>query len=71
MPVRQFAIYTALGSVLWNAGFIGLGWILGSQWLLVKQYASIVEYVMLAVAVAGGLLWFLWHRCKTRHTAKK
>ena len=71
MPVRQFAIYTALGSVLWNAGFIGLGWILGSQWLLVKQYASIVEYVMLAVAVAGGLLWFLWHRCKARHTAKK
>ena len=71
MPVRQFAIYTTLGSALWNAGFIGLGWILGSQWLLVKQYASIVEYVMLAVAVAGGLLWFLWYRRKARHTPKK
>ncbi len=71
MPVRQFAIYTTLGSALWNAGFIGLGWILGSQWLLVKQYTSIVEYVVLAVAVVGGLLWFLWHRRKARHTPKK
>jgi membrane protein DedA with SNARE-associated domain len=66
MPIWQFTVYTAFGSVLWNGGFISLGWVLGAQWPLVKQYASIVEYVVLAAIIAGGILWFVWRRWKVR-----
>ncbi|MDQ3926278.1 MAG: DedA family protein [Actinomycetota bacterium] len=65
MPIWQFTFYTALGSALWNAGFIGLGWELGTQWPLVKQYASSVEYVLL-VAVPAAIFWLLWRRRKAR-----
>jgi membrane protein DedA with SNARE-associated domain len=63
MPVWRFVVYTALGNSFWNAGLIGIGWALGAQWPLVKQYASIIGYAVLA-AIAGGILWFLWRRWK-------
>lgn len=59
MPIWKFLVYTALGTALWNGAFIGLGWALGAQWRHVRQYAHVVEYVVLA-AVVGGLIWFLW-----------
>jgi membrane protein DedA with SNARE-associated domain len=64
MPIWQFTVYTAFGSALWNGAFIGLGWELGAQWPLVKQYASIIEYVVLAAVAVGGILWILWRRWK-------
>ena len=44
----RFLTYTALGCILWNGAFIVLGLALGSNWPVVKQYASIIEYVALA-----------------------
>ena len=61
MPVWRFVAYTALGSALWNGAFVGLGWALGSQWRLARQYAHILQYLVMA-AVAGAILWFLWRR---------
>src|SRR5919199_3268567 len=64
MPILGWLmVWTVLDSIVWNALLIGLGWVLGAQWILVEQYASIVEYVVLA-AMAGGILWFLWRRWK-------
>ena len=60
-----FMVFTVLDSVLWNGAFIGLGWALGSQWRLVERYASIIEYVGLAV-VAVAIVWFVWRRWKER-----
>ncbi len=40
---------------------IDLGWVLGAEWALVKQYAPIVEYAVLATAVAGICLC-VWRR---------
>ncbi len=66
MPIwGRFAFYTIVGSTVWNAGFVILGWVLGSNWTLVEQYASLVHYAVLAV-VAAGVLWFVWRRLKTR-----
>jgi hypothetical protein len=36
----------------------------------VKQYASIVEYALLVI-MAGGALWFLWHRWKVQVGTRK
>jgi membrane protein DedA with SNARE-associated domain len=64
MPIYgRFMVYTVLGSVLWNGGHIGLGWVLGAQWELVEQYGRIVELAVLA-AIVGGIFWFLWRRWK-------
>jgi membrane protein DedA with SNARE-associated domain len=65
MPLLgRFMIYTLLGSTLWNGIFIILGWVLGAQWAVVEQYASIIEYVVL-VAMVGGISWLLWRRLRT------
>jgi membrane protein DedA with SNARE-associated domain len=37
--------------------------LLGSNWPVVKEYASIIEYAVLAVIV-GGVLLMLWRRWK-------
>ncbi len=63
MPLWKFLIYTTIGNGIWNGVFIGLGWTLGSQWDLVREYTAILEYAVLAV-LAGVILWFLWRRLK-------
>ena len=47
-----------------NAALIGLRWVLGAEWTLVKQYAPIVEYAVLAVV--GGTCLFVWRRWRAR-----
>ncbi|MDQ3637233.1 MAG: hypothetical protein M3426_04465, partial [Actinomycetota bacterium] len=64
MPIfGRFMVYTLLGCILWNGGFIILGLLLGSNWPVVKEYASIIEYAALA-AIVGGVLLLLWRRWK-------
>ena len=61
MPLWKFVVYTVLGSGIWNAALIGLGWAFGSQWHRVSEYAEIVSYVVLgAIALLGA--WFVWRR---------
>ncbi len=57
----RFMAYTILGCLVWNGGFIILGLLLGSNWPVVKEYASIIEYTVLA-AVVGGVLLLIWRR---------
>ena len=64
MPIfGRFMVYTLLGCILWNGGFIILGLLLGSNWPVIKGYASIIEYTALA-AIVGGILLLLWRRWK-------
>lgn len=65
MPLRRFVSQTALGTALWNGAFIGLGWALGAQWRHARQYAHILEYVVVA-AVFVGIFYFLWRQVKAR-----
>ncbi len=65
MPIRgRFLFYAIVGTALWDGILIVLGWVLGSQWTLVKEYVSVTGHAVLA-AVALAILWFLWHRPKT------
>jgi membrane protein DedA with SNARE-associated domain len=70
MPLfRQFMGYTVLGGSLWNGAFIVLGWVLGAEWVIIEQYASVIEYAVVA-ALAGGIVWFVWNRRKAYHKRK-
>jgi membrane protein DedA with SNARE-associated domain len=66
MPIRwRFLGYTVLGGTLWTGGLVGLGWALGSRWMMVELYASFIGYAVLA-AVVVGVVWLLSRRWKAR-----
>ncbi|HEX2728587.1 MAG TPA: hypothetical protein VHM16_02465, partial [Rubrobacteraceae bacterium] len=56
--------YTTAGCAAWNVAHIGLGWVLGTQWGLVREYAPILQYMAIAIMISGAL-WFVWHRRKS------
>jgi membrane protein DedA with SNARE-associated domain len=64
----RFMIYTILGSIVWNGVHVVAGWILGENWQVVKQYATIIEFGVLA-AVAVGIVLFVWRRWRARQRA--
>ena len=65
MPVfGRFMIYTILGCLIWNGGFIFLGLLLGSNWPVVKEYSSIIEYSVLAILIVG-IFVLVWRRWRT------
>ena len=54
MNLARFALLTLAGSAIWNALFIGAGWVLGDNWDVVEGYMGPLSYVvvgLLAVAV--------------------
>jgi membrane protein DedA with SNARE-associated domain len=56
MPLWRFVLYTIVGSGVYNAVLIGLGYVLGSRWKTVEQYSSYLNYaIYAAILVAVGL----------------
>jgi membrane protein DedA with SNARE-associated domain len=47
MPVVKFLTLTAIGSGVWNAVFVALGWLLGEKWNSVQGWIGPVSYVVL------------------------
>jgi len=64
MPLPRFVAYTILGSAAWNMLLIGLGWVLGHRWEVIRQWAQVLEWLVLAV-LAGLVIWFVWRRLRT------
>lgn len=57
----RFMVYTIIGSIVWNGAHVVAGWILGENWDVVKEYATIIELGVLA-AVVVGIVVFVWRR---------
>ena len=49
MKIVPFALYTFIGSAVWNIVLIGAGAILGDNWDEVGEYVGIFQYVVIAV----------------------
>ena len=70
MPLPRFLLLTAIGSGVWNAVFIGLGWILGDHWDRVQGWLGPVSYVVVALVVVGlGIL--VVRRLRSREAASR
>ncbi|MEJ2870117.1 DedA family protein [Actinomycetospora sp. OC33-EN08] len=69
MPWWEFLGFTAVGSLIWNAVFVGGGYALGSQWQLVEQYAGVFQTVVLVLLV--GLVVFMLVKRYRRHRRVK
>jgi membrane protein DedA with SNARE-associated domain len=61
MPFLTFTLFTALGSLIWNAALIGTGYALRDNWEDVEPILDVVQYVVLAVIVLA-IGWFVWSR---------
>jgi membrane protein DedA with SNARE-associated domain len=58
MNAARFLMFTTIGSLIWNAIWIGLGVGLGDQWEKAEKYSSYLEYATVAagVAILGWLI---------------
>ena len=71
MPIGQFALFTAIGSGVWNALFVGAGYALGSRWQNVEKYSHYFDYAIWAFfAIAIGS-WVIKKVRKRRSAATR
>jgi membrane protein DedA with SNARE-associated domain len=61
MRFGAFTLYTAIGSLIWNTGLIGTGYLLRENWHDVEPILDAVQYAVIAV-ILGALGWFVWRR---------
>jgi membrane protein DedA with SNARE-associated domain len=68
MPIAQFLLLSACGSLLWNGALVSLGWLLGENWHAIERYVGWLQYVVIAVA-ALLVIRFVWQRLRARRPA--
>jgi membrane protein DedA with SNARE-associated domain len=69
MPVGRFVAFTSIGSLVWNAVWIGVGRQLGDQWEKAERWSEAIELVLLAVAAVGLVVLVVRQRRKSRSEA--
>jgi membrane protein DedA with SNARE-associated domain len=65
MPRVPFHIYTFLGSWPWCLGLAYLGMKAGEHWDYLREYFHKFD-VVIGVALAAGVVWFIWLRWRNR-----
>jgi membrane protein DedA with SNARE-associated domain len=68
MPMLTFSIFTIAGSAIWNGLLIGLGAALGTQYHLIDEYSSYLNYAVYA-AFAGVIVWLVIRRARRDRVA--
>jgi membrane protein DedA with SNARE-associated domain len=61
MPIVPFTIYTAIGSLVWNAALVGAGAILGNRWEKVGDVVGVLQWIVI-VGIVVVVAWFGWSR---------
>ena len=64
MPLGRFTLFTLIGSAIWNAVFIVIGYELGDRWERVERWVEPVGYAVL-VALALYLVWLTVRKIRT------
>lgn len=65
MPLWRFVLYTGLGSLIWNAVFVLVGWYLGASWHIVERFMGVVQNVVIG-AVLVAIVVFVVIRVRAR-----
>jgi membrane protein DedA with SNARE-associated domain len=69
MPLGRFTLLTAIGSGVWNALFLGLGWVLGENWQQVQGWLGPIGWVV-GVVIVAGLLVLAVRKYRSRVTVR-
>lgn len=67
MNFPKFLLLTTAGSLIWNAIFVGAGYVLGENWHRVEDYAGVFQKLVLA-AVAIAITYFIVTRLRQRRS---
>lgn len=59
MPFAKFALFSFLGSLPWCFALTYLGFILGSNWLVIRQYGHYLD-ILAGLAIAGLIAKIIW-----------
>ncbi|XVU24552.1 DedA family protein [Actinoplanes sp. CA-054009] len=71
MHLGMFTLFTAIGSGVWNTIFIGGGYLLGSQYQDLEQYAHYFDYVIWALIIFMVASWVTKKIRKRRRAAAR
>ncbi len=52
MNLKKFVVYTLIGATLWNSFLAYLGYVLGQNWEMVRQYS---DYISIPIVIILGL----------------
>lgn len=67
MPLLRFTALSALGSGVWNALFVSLGFALGERWEVIEVYMSPISRVV-AVLGAAVIVWLVVRKLRQRRS---
>ncbi len=59
MNFPKFALYSFIGSIPWCFGLTYLGYILGSNWLLIRQYGHYLD-IIAGIAIVAFIIKVIW-----------
>jgi membrane protein DedA with SNARE-associated domain len=62
MPLRRYTVLTTIGSVPWYFGLAAIGVALGASWERFHESSRFVDYLIVALVVAGLFLLVVRHR---------
>lgn len=72
MPIGRFVLFSTLGSLPWNLGLIGAGFVVGENYEQIEATLKPYEYAIYAVVLAALVLlvvrWYLRRRPRRRRT---
>jgi membrane protein DedA with SNARE-associated domain len=68
MSLVPFILYTAVGASLWNGFLVYCGIRLKENWRIIQHYTHIIDYLVVAVLLAG-LAYFFWKVREARRSA--
>jgi membrane protein DedA with SNARE-associated domain len=68
MSLGPFILYTAVGATLWNGFLVYCGILLKENWRVIQHYTHIIDYLVVAVLLAG-LAYFVWKFRGARRSA--
>jgi membrane protein DedA with SNARE-associated domain len=63
MNLTKFCVYTLIGAAIWNSILAYLGYILGKNWMLVRQYSEPFS-VAAAFIILLGTVYFIYKHFK-------
>lgn len=70
MNLVIFSVYTILGAAMWNTFLAWLGFRLGNNWGIIKEYSSILDVIVI-VLIAAGLIYLFYKKSGGRKMPAK
>lgn len=70
MDFKRFCFYTVVGATMWNTFLAYLGFLLGQNWGLVKDYSEYISIPAVIIILVVGL-YFVYRHIKNKKSVEK